>query len=236
LSVKVVISGPRGKMGSKVYHRLKNMENVKVVGLLDYTANNDKAEKVYYKGEECFSEVQADVLIDFTNPEVSEPLIKSALNHGVKVISGTTGFHRKQLKEFEVLANQLSVGCVIAPNFALGAVFMMIFSQYAAKYFEHINIIEKHHEQKVDRPSGTAATIKQLIKENTSNTEPEVFSVRSVGYIAHHEVVFGGPGQILSIKHDSFNRQSFLEGLLFALREIKEINEYTFGLENVLRL
>lgn len=235
MSLQVVISGPRGKMGSQVYQKLKE-DGISIVAILDYKENSDKREPVYNNAEKCFSEVKADVFIDFTNPKASSPYILSALNNGVKVVSGTTGFSNSQLEEFRSLANEKNVACIICPNFAIGAVFMMIFSQYAANYFNHINIIEKHHEEKFDVPSGTAHTIQQLIRENNEKVVPEIFSVRSPGFVAHHEVIFGGPGQIFSIKHDSFNRDSFLDGLMLALREIDHINEYIFGLENVLRL
>lgn len=236
MSLKVIISGPRGKMGSKVYKRLKNDKNFSVVALLDYKTSTHRSVPVYNNAEDCFANVKADVFIDFTKPKVSEPYILSALKNDVKVISGTTGFNDSQLFKFMQRANERNLACVLCPNFALGAVFMMIFSQYAAKYFNNINIIEKHHEHKYDIPSGTASNLKQLIKGSNEDADLKIFSVRSPGFVAHHEVIFGGPGQSLSIKHDSLNRESFLDGLILTLKEIKNINEYVFGLENVLRL
>lgn len=238
--LKVAISGPRGKMGSKIFNFLKDSEAIQVVGLLDYKPEKWEADvlgiPVYDDVKKCFKEVEVDVFIDFTNPEASFTYICEALKQKVKVICGTTGFSDEQLQNIKELANRKKIGCVIAPNFALGAVFMMIFSSYAAKYFNAITIIERHHEEKHDIPSGTAETIKQSIIQNNQEVNPKIQSLRLPGYIAHHEVIFGGPGQILTIKHDSHNRESFLDGILLTLNEIDHIHEFVFGLENVLRL
>ena len=239
MTVKVVISGPRGKMGSQVYNKLKGTENIQIVGLLDYKLEKWSDAKsdipVFDDAKKCFTETMPDVFIDFTNAEASSSYIEVAIKQKVKVITGTTGFSDEQLDYIAALATDHEVGCVVAPNFALGAALMIILSPSAAQYFDHINILERHHEQKYDIPSGTAHTIQQLIEENT-NKKPKTFSVRSTGYIAHHEVVFGGAGQVLTIKHDSFNRDSFLHGLMLTVDEIHHINEFVFGLENVLRL
>src|SRR5690625_71629 len=174
-------------MGSQVYQKLKE-DGISIVAILDYKENSDKREPVYNNAEKCFSEVKADVFIDFTNPKASSPYILSALNNGVKVVSGTTGFSNSQLEEFRSLANEKNVACIICPNFAIGAVFMMIFSQYAANYFNHINIIEKHYAEIFDVPSRTAHTIQQLIRETNVKVVTEIFSARSHGFVALHAV------------------------------------------------
>jgi len=240
LALKVVITGPRGKMGSKVFQTLKNKDGYHIVALIDHKPEKWNEKKlsvpVFADIQSCFLETKPDVLIDFTNPTASYQFIKIAIEHQVKVISGTTGFTDEILLEINQLADQKEIGCVIAPNFALGAVLMMVFTQYAAKFFQDIALIEKHHKQKLDIPSGTADLLKRLIIEENKEINIDIKSIRAEGYIAHHEVIFGAPGQVLTLKHDSHDRKSFIHGLKLTLKEIKHIQHFIFGLENVLRI
>jgi len=174
----------------------------------------------------------ADVVVDFTTPDAAPGNVKACMEAGVHAVVGTTGF------DFEPLRRAAEAGeanCFVAPNFAIGAVLMMQASQLAAKHMPACEIVELHHDRKLDAPSGTAKRTAELILEAGGDVHEPIHSVRLPGLVAHQEVIFGGEGQTLTIRHDSIDRRSFMPGVLLAVRRVGELPErFTVGLEHLL--
>jgi 4-hydroxy-tetrahydrodipicolinate reductase len=202
-------------------------------------------------------ESHADVLIDFTVPESVMPNLRIALAAKVVPIVGTTGLSTDDLAEIRALCDTNGVGALIAPNFAIGAVLLMQFAQSAARYMPDVEIIEMHHERKLDAPSGTAVKTASLIaavrdaarakgdmpgafetvagsRGGRAEGDIPVHSVRLPGFVASQEVIFGGPGQRLSLRHDSIDRASFMPGVILAIRKASSLSGLVYGLENLL--
>ncbi|MED4532167.1 4-hydroxy-tetrahydrodipicolinate reductase [Metabacillus fastidiosus] len=261
--VKIVIAGARGRMGTEAVNLVNETEQFELVGVVDHKHDgkllseiegfhNDV--RIYSDIKKCFFETNPDVLIDLTTPEVGKVHTKIALENGVRPVVGTTGFSDSDLKELEKLTEEKGIGAIIAPNFAIGAILMMKFSQMAAKYFQDVEIIELHHDQKLDAPSGTGIKTAEMIasvreeKKQGHPNEKEILagargadyegirlhSVRLPGLIAHQEVLFGGNGQSLTIRHDSYNRVSFMSGVKLAVETVMKANVLVYGLENII--
>ena len=266
MTTKIILAGPRGRMGQEAVKMIEETEGFELTACLDreITAAHQQAinelagEEVllYDETDACFTETEADVFIDLTVPDAGFEHAKKALEHSVAVVVGTPGFTEAQIEELTKLADEKQVGCIIAPNFALGAVLMMQFSKMAAKYFPDVEIIEKHHDKKLDAPSGTAKKTVELIKETRTpkkqghpdeeETEQgargadmdgiHLHSMRLPGLVAHQEVVFGSKSQLLTIKHDSFHRESFMDGLKLAVGQVTDMHKLVYGLEHVMDL
>jgi 4-hydroxy-tetrahydrodipicolinate reductase len=171
----------------------------------------------------------ADVVVDFTTPDTALANARTCLEAGVHCVMGTTG------AEFSSLEGVGEANLFVAPNFAIGAVLMMRFAQEAAEHMPECEIVELHHDRKVDAPSGTAARTAELIRAAGGNPHEPIHSVRLPGLVAHHEIVFGGPGQTLTIRHDSIDRQSFMPGVLLAVRKVGSLERSpVIGLEHLL--
>lgn len=247
--IKVAVCGANGKMGKTVVQAVNDANDMELVAKIDIF------EGEYASIEEANKSKEIDVLIDFTQPNSIYENAKYCLSNGIRIVIGTTGLTDEQLKELEELSNKNKTACFIAPNFSTGAVLMMMFAQMASKYFENAEIIELHHNQKKDAPSGTAIKTAQLMAENNSNfatgncAETETFagarggnsysnihihSVRMPGYMASQEVLFGSMGQILSIRHDSTNRECYMDGVLLATRYAMDKGGFVYGLDNIL--
>lgn len=248
--IKVAVCGALGKMGKEVVEAVSNAQD------MELTAQIDIMGAATYKNiEEAKSAVDFDVVIDFTQPNSIYENAKFCLNNGIKIVIGTTGLKDEQIAELRALSGEKNTGCLIAPNFSTGAVLMMIFAKQAAKYFDNAEIIELHHNQKKDAPSGTAIKTAKLMSEEkasfmkgncaevetiegarggTSYSDIKIHSVRMPGYIASQEVIFGSSGQILKIRHDSMDRKCYMDGVLLATRHVVEKNDFTYGLENIL--
>lgn len=200
---------------------------------------------------------KTDILLDNTHAGPSIAAAKEALNAGCRPVLGTSGITEEQFKELGDLARQRKLGALIIPNFSIGAVLMMDFARQAGAYFENVEIVEMHHTKKLDAPSGTAMhTVKKLAtaRESFNRKEVEehemlegsrgglgqagvrVHSLRLPGLISHQEVIFGSPGELLTVRHDSFNMDCFLNGILLSLRFVSTIDEMLVGLDNVLGL
>ncbi|MHC0036132.1 4-hydroxy-tetrahydrodipicolinate reductase [Pseudoneobacillus sp. C159] len=263
-NIRIVIAGPRGRMGREAVKLVNDTEQFQLVAVIDRKNNgmnlsdlegfNGINAPIYSSIEECFLTSRADVLIDLTTPETGMHHARTALNHGVRPVVGTTGFTKEELEELQNLCEEKQLGCIIAPNFAIGAILMMKFSQMAAKYFPNVEIIELHHDQKLDAPSGTAVKTAQMISEvrpvhkQGHPDEKEtmvgargadfegmhIHSVRLPGLIAHQQVLFGAEGQSLTIRHDSYNRASFMSGVKVAVETVMKLNLFIYGLENIL--
>lgn len=262
--IKVIIAGPRGRMGSEAVKLVQNTEQFELIATVDHKYDGmllselDGFSKIdvpiYTDFEKCLQETKADVLIDLTTPEVGMYHAKTALAYHVRPVVGTTGFSKEDLEELESICREKELGCIIAPNFAIGAVLMMKFSQMAAKYFHDVEIIEMHHDQKLDAPSGTAvktaemiATVRKEKKQGHPNEKEtmsgargadydgmHIHSVRLPGLIAHQQVLFGSEGQTLTVRHDSYHRGSFMSGVKVAVETVMNMNSFVYGLENIL--
>jgi 4-hydroxy-tetrahydrodipicolinate reductase len=243
--IRVAVSGARGRMGSEVVRAVTAADGMEVVAEIEF--DDDLAA--------ILKETKPDAMVDFTVPSVTLQNIKTALLSNVVPIVGTTGLTPENLDALRLLCEQQKTACLIAPNFAIGAVLMMQFAAQAAKYLPDVEIIELHHEKKVDAPSGTAVKTAQLIAAARVGSEAQkpadafeshtgatggvvdgvrVHSVRLPGFVASQEVIFGGLGQRLSLRHDSMDRTSFMPGVILALRRAQMISGLVYGLENLL--
>ncbi len=174
----------------------------------------------------------ADVVVDFSTPDTALANVRSCLDAGVDVVVGTTGF---DLDALRAAADTGDANCFVAPNFAIGAVLLMEASQLIARHMSECEIVELHHDRKLDAPSGTAKRTAELIEGAGGNVHEPIHSVRLPGLVAHQEVIFGGEGQTLSIRHDSIDRVSFMPGVLLAVRKVAELpDRFTVGLEKLL--
>ncbi len=174
-----------------------------------------------------------DVLLDLTTQPASYEISLAAVGRGVRIVVGASGWSDDQRVALEALANERRVGALIVPNFSLGATLMMRFAQEAARFFSDVEIVELHHVAKKDKPSGTARETAARV-ESVTGRVPAVHSVRLTGLLAHHEVLFGGPGELLTIRHDSFTRESFVAGMLAAVRAVVRRRGLSIGLDSIL--
>lgn len=253
--IKVMIAGYRGRMGSEAVKMVQSQKDFELVGLYDPFAESSD-----FEGVPVFKEkptgLAAEVWIDFTQPNVAYENTKFALENGMRPVVGTTGFSEAEIAELMELSRAKKLGGLIAPNFALGAVLLMQFSKAAAKYFPNVEIIELHHDQKKDAPSGTAVKTAELMAENRpshkqgAEDEAEtiagargadfdgmrIHSVRLPGLVAHQEVLFGAAGEGLTLRHDSYDRVSFMSGVALGVREVVKVEELQYGLEHFLDL
>lgn len=184
--------------------------------------------------EQVLGDAQPEVVVDFTIPATVFDNARLCLERGVHVVVGTTGLKAAQVDELRAAASRSHANCLIAPNFAIGAVLMMEAAKMIAPHMPDCEIVELHHEQKLDAPSGTAKRTAELIAQAGGRAEPPIHSVRLPGLVAHQEVLFGGLGQTLSVRHDSISRESFMPGVLLAVRKVGEIDGLVVGLEHVL--
>ncbi|MFA6170249.1 MAG: 4-hydroxy-tetrahydrodipicolinate reductase [Candidatus Margulisiibacteriota bacterium] len=217
--IKVIVNGAKGKMGQETVKAVQNEADFDLVAQTD--VGDDLAKVIKQSG--------AEVVVDFTHPAAVMENIRQILKSGAHAVIGTTGLTDENQKEVKGLCDVHKVNCLIAPNFAIGAVLMMMFAKEAIKYMPKAEIIEFHHEQKVDKPSGTAIKTGHIMGKDVP-----IHSVRLPGLVAHQEVIFGGLGQTLTIRHDSISRDSFMPGVVMAVRKIKGLKGLVYGLENLL--
>ncbi|HEY2480168.1 MAG TPA: dihydrodipicolinate reductase C-terminal domain-containing protein [Solirubrobacterales bacterium] len=219
---RVAVSGAAGRMGATVVNAVESADDLTLSGQADPALRMPLAEVL---GE-------ADVVVDFSVPATALDNVKECLAAGVHVVVGTTGF---DLEAARAAAEASEANCFVAPNFAIGAVLMMVVSQTIAKHMPDAEIIELHHDKKLDAPSGTAARTAELINAAGGKVREPIHSVRLPGLVAHQEVIFGGLGQTLSIRHDSIDRWSFMPGVLLAVRKVGSLpDHFTVGLEKLL--
>lgn len=249
--IRVAVCGALGKMGQEVVCAVEAAEDMELAAKIDIAADN-----MYHTIEEAARVEEIDVLVDFTQPKSIYENALFCLNNGIKMVIGTTGLTDEQIECLRKLSKEKNTGCLIAPNFSTGAVLMMMFAHQAARYFDNAEIIELHHNQKKDAPSGTAIKTAQMMAEvksdlaagNCPETETiegarggssyadiHIHSVRMPGYIASQEVIFGSSGQILKIRHDSMDRKCYMQGVLLGIRHTFKENDFIYGLDHVLR-
>lgn len=217
--IKVIVNGAKGKMGQEVVKAIGKETDLELAGKTDL--GDDLAQAIKTQ--------KADVVVDFTAPKGVMDNIRLILDSGAHGIIGTTGITEDNLKEIRSLCETNKVNCLVAPNFAVGAVLMMKFAKEAINHMPQAEIIEFHHETKADKPSGTAIKTARLMGKDVP-----IHSVRLPGLVAHQEVIFGGLGQTLTLRHDSINRESFMPGVVLAIRKIKELKGLVYGLEHLL--
>lgn len=221
--IRVAVSGAAGRMGATVCEAVQAADDMELVGRADPSLGMTLAE--------CLADSRPDVLVEFSIPSTVVDNVRAAVAAGVHVVVGTTGF------DLAEVTNLPGAGKVfVAPNFAIGAVLMMQFAATAAKHMRAAEIIELHHDRKVDKPSGTAARTATLMHEAAPDRpEPPIHSVRLPGLVAHQEVILGDVGQTLTIRHDSIDRWSFMPGVLLAVRHVGELEQpLVVGLEHLL--
>jgi len=220
--LRVAVSGAAGRMGSTVCEAIEGADGMELAGKADPQLGVELADVL---GE-------ADVCVEFSTPETVLANAQACLEAGVHTVVGATGFDLEALRE---AAEASQANCFVAPNFAIGAVLLMQASQQIAKHMPECEIVELHHDRKLDAPSGTAKRTAELIREAGGNVHEPIHSLRLPGLVAHQEVVFGGEGQTLTIRHDSIDRRSFMPGVLLAVREVGGLEErFTVGLEKLL--
>ncbi|MET8835285.1 4-hydroxy-tetrahydrodipicolinate reductase [Micromonospora sp. NPDC004540] len=243
-AIRVGVLGARGRMGMEV------CKAVDAAGDLDLVATVDQ-------GDGLSAVSAAEVVVDFTIPDVVMDNLRWCIDQGIHAVVGTTGFTEQRLDQVRGwLAGRPGVGVVIAPNFGIGAVLMMQFAARAARHFESVEVIEQHHPRKLDAPSGTATHTARLVAQARAEaglgptpdaTRDEVpgargadidgvrvHAVRATGLVAHQEVLFGTTGETLTIRHDSYDRASFMPGVLLAVREVRRRPGLTVGLDALL--
>jgi 4-hydroxy-tetrahydrodipicolinate reductase len=242
MTMQVAVLGARGRMGSEVVRAVQGADDLELAAALDVGDPLDLA--------------GVDVAVDFTHPDAVMDNLRACIAAGVHAVVGTTGFTEERLAELRELLQDSRTGILIAPNFGIAAVLMMQFAAQAARFFDSVEVIELHHPNKADAPSGTARRTAQLIAEarrgmpampDATSTALEgargadvdgvrVHAVRLAGLVAHQEVLLGGSGESLTIRHDSYDRASFMPGVLLGVRAIGTRPGLTVGLEHLLEL
>lgn len=260
--VRVGVVGAMGKMGQEVVKAVCEDADLELVCAIDINQIDQMVcpqSEVRIMGDlkSAILLHKPDVIVDFTQPKFVYENAKICLENSVSPVIGTTGLTDEQIGELQSLSFQKGLGCLIAPNFSTGAVLMMMFAKQAAKYFDNAEIIELHHNQKKDSPSGTAIKTALMMSEtgkmsfekgNCEETETiegarggksysdiRIHSVRMPGYIASQEVIFGASGQIFKIRHDSMDRQCYMAGVKLAIKHIAQNKEFIYGLENIMK-
>jgi 4-hydroxy-tetrahydrodipicolinate reductase len=244
--MRVGVLGAKGKVGATMAAAVENAPDLTLSALVD------QDEPI-----SLFADTATDVVIDFTHPDVVMSNLKFLIDNGIHAVVGTTGFTDERLAQVQAwVASKPETAVLIAPNFAIGAVLSMRFAQEAARFFESVEIIELHHPNKADAPSGTATRTAKLIAEARKDLPPNpdatstalpgargadvdgipVHAVRLAGLVAHQEVLFGTGGETLTIRHDSIDRTSFVPGVLLAVRRIRERPGLTVGIEPLLEM
>jgi 4-hydroxy-tetrahydrodipicolinate reductase len=217
--INVVVSGAAGRMGQTVCEAVEHAGDMALVGRADPLLQDTLQDLL----------PDADVVVDFSVPDSAAANARLSLEAGVHCVVGTSG---ADWSGFEGVG---TANLFVAPNFAIGAVLMMIFAQQAAAHMPECEIVELHHDRKIDAPSGTASRTAELLRDAGANVHEPIHSVRLPGLVAHQEVIFGGAGQTLTIRHDSIDRQSFMPGVLLAVRRVGSLERSpTIGLEHLL--
>lgn len=270
ITIPVVVNGACGKMGREVIQVVAAAEDMTLVGAVDKKpelVGQDIGEVIGYKPLEVplTNDLEATlvmaqseglaVMVDFTHPTTVYESVRAAIAYGVRPVVGTTGLTVEQIHDLAEFAEKASIGCLIVPNFSIGVILMQQAAQQAAQYFDHVEIIELHHNQKADAPSGTAVKTAQMLAEANKQFNPplvdetealrgarggttqegiHIHSVRLPGLIAHQEILFGSAGQIYTLRHDTTDRASFMPGVLLSIRRVMPLRSLIYGLDKIL--
>jgi 4-hydroxy-tetrahydrodipicolinate reductase len=268
--IPVVVNGAAGKMGREVIKAIAQAADMMLVGAIDKNPGllgQDIGEiagggpleiPVTQDLEATLVMAQSEgnaVMVDFTHPDTIYETVRAAIAYGVRPVVGTTGLSAGQIQELAEFAEKASIGCLIIPNFSIGIVLMQQAALQAAQYFDHVEIIELHHNQKADAPSGTAVQTAQLLtvldksfnaaevvetekiagaRGSVTEAGIRIHSVRLPGLIAHQEVIFGAPGEIYTLRHDTSDRACYMPGVLLAIRRSLPLKSLIYGLDKIL--
>ncbi len=268
--IPVVVAGALGKMGRETVKVVAQASDMQLVGAVDKShigADVGEIIGIGTLGVQVADDLQGmlllasqrekpGVMVDFTHPNSVYEHIRAAVSYGVRPVVGTTGLTEAQIRTLREFTEKAGVGCLIAPNFSIGMILLQQMAVQASQYFDHVEIIELHHNQKADAPSGTAVQTAQLLggmgKEYNPPTVQEteqipgsrggrtedqirIHSVRLPGLVAHQEVIFGGLGQTLTLRHDTTDRMAFMPGVLLGIRKVLEVETLVYGLEKILQ-
>jgi len=269
--IPVVVNGAAGKMGREVVKAVAQAEDMVLLGAIDRNPDSlgqDIGEIIGcgpleiplthdLEGMLAFAaqEKQPGVMVDFTHPDSVYENVRAAIAYGIRPVVGTTGLSLPQIQELAEFADKASTGCLLAPNFSIGMVLLQQAAIQASQYFDHVEIIELHHNQKADAPSGTAIQTAQMLsglgktynppsveeteklpgaRGSTAEDNIRIHSVRLPGLIAHQEVIFGAPGQIYTLRHDTSDRACYMPGVLLGIRKVLPLKTLVYGLEKIL--
>lgn len=269
--IPVVVNGAAGKMGREVVKAVAQAKDMTLLGAIDRTPEHQGKDVGEVAGcgpleVPIVSDLQGmlvlatqereqGVMVDFTHPDSVYENVRSAIAYGIRPVVGTTGLSLEQIQDLADFADKASTGALIIPNFSIGMVLLQQAAIQASQYFDHVEIIELHHNQKADAPSGTALQTAQLLAElgktfNTPSVEEteklpgargsqaeegiRIHSVRLPGLIAHQEVIFGASGQIYTLRHDTTDRSCYMPGVLLAIRKVTQLKSLVYGLEKIL--
>ena len=258
--IRVAVNGALGRMGQVVLGALSTEPDMEPVGAIDLKQRGDTLDlpddartiPLSTSLEEVLASTNPQVLVDFSQAEAAMQAVPVAAGRGVNMVIGTTGLSEANLEEIGRISGENGVGVFVAPNFALGAVLLMHLAKQAAPFFEYVDIIEAHHEAKIDAPSGTATAMARAIgqdrqyKRNVPENEPipgtrggefngvGIHSIRMAGRSAHHEVILGTAGQTLTLRHDTLGRDCYMPGVMRAIREVVHLKELVVGLDKIL--
>lgn len=243
MTIRVLVNGATGKMGQQTVKALSGDAQFTLAGQTH--SHDDLAAEI--------KKSRAEVVVDFTNAHAVLQSAQTIIEAGAHPVIGTTGLLKNQIEQLQQRAAQLKLGGIIAPNFSLGAVLMMKHAQAMAAYFPAVEIIEMHHDGKLDSPSGTAMRTAEMLSETRRQPAAEktmkeivagargatyqdihIHAIRLPGLIAHQQIIFGGAGETLTLRHDTIDRQCFMPGVLLACRKVVELKELVYGLENIL--
>ena len=251
--IRVGVSGANGKMGREVVSAVEKDKELELTCAIDkYGAGELLSCGVKVIDVPKFDNV--DIIVDFTQPSCIFENIKTYMKNKVKSVIGTTGLSEDEICKIEKMSKENNTGIIIAPNFSIGAILMMKYAKEASKYFSNAEIIEYHHNQKKDAPSGTSIKTAQMMIENNNNFKlgncdeketitgargaesgsVQIHSVRMPGFVASQEVIFGSDGQTLKIRHDTINRSCYMSGVILAIKHLYNNNDFIYGLENIL--
>lgn len=269
--IPVIVNGAAGKMGQEVVRAVASAQDMVLIGAIDRnpaTLGQDIGEMVGVEPLEvpvmqdleavlaaAVQEKELGVMVDFTHPRSVYDNIRAAIAYGIRPVVGTTGLTPSQLQDLTEFADKASIGCLVIPNFSIGMVLLQQAAIQASQYFDHVEIIELHHNQKADAPSGTALQTAQMLAELGKTFNPpqveekehltgargscadediRIHSVRLPGLIAHQEVLFGAPGQVYTLRHDTSDRACYMPGVLLAIRKVRTLKTLIYGLEKIL--
>jgi len=243
-SVRVGVAGALGRMGRAVCAAVSDANDLELVGgfdrfnvgepLADLTGLSKPAGLLYDDLAAFYDNAKPDVVVDFTLHPATLDVAREALVRGISPVIGATGRSAEEEAALAALCEQRGVGGALVPNFAIGAVLMMRFAEEAARYFPTVEIIELHHDKKIDAPSGTARLTARRIATATGGSAVPIHSVRLRGLVAHQEVLLGGDGEVLTIRHDSLSRDSFMRGVVLAVRQVRKAPGLIVGLEGLM--
>ena len=261
-NIRVAVHGAAGRVGREVLRAVDAAPDMTLVAAIDRIPPPNELEPLpasvpyYTDASTGYRAAKADVVVDFSIAAASYPMVPIALAAGTRPVIGTTGFSEDQIAYLDAQCREHKLGGVLAPNFTIGAVLLGKLAAIAAPYFEYVDVLEEHHEMKVDAPSGTALGIAKSIHdahpEPFAHNEPEreplagtrggdyngisIHSSRMPGRMAHHQVTFGGPGQTLTLRHDTTNRECYMPGVLLAVRKVMDLEGLSVGLDTLLGL